>query len=411
MKKKTTLLLFLLILSIYASNINVQITAEENNFRPTSLELTPHDPISITSNSGFEVFPGSGTEEDPYLIEGYNITTTNYRSIHIIDTTKYFTIRNCYVDATWYGINIYNVAEGTCSIINNTCINNCENGFLIHYSPGSTLINNTCNNHSENGIYLYSSDGSTLINNIFKNNNWDAIALSSSDFCVVTYNLLQSNEEHGVYLRLGSDNNLIHHNTFVDNNLGGTSQACDDCTNNLWYDSATLEGNYWSDWSGIGSYSIDGEADSFDLYPLDEPTVYLSPPVITNVIHYPSTPTELDTISINATVTDDSGIYSVTLHYRINDGLWQTISMTLVSGDLYFVTIGFFAVGDTIEYYFSAIDNSVNHNLAFNDNSGFYYSFTISEVVPEFQTLSPLLPTLTFLFLVFGLVVLQRRKK
>jgi len=42
----------------------------------------------------------------------------------------------------------------------------------------------------------------------------------------------------------------------------------------LWYDSATLEGNFWSDWSGIGSYSIDGSASSEDLYPLDEPVEY-----------------------------------------------------------------------------------------------------------------------------------------
>ncbi|MCK4844372.1 MAG: hypothetical protein KAS95_01730 [Candidatus Heimdallarchaeota archaeon] len=76
MKKKTALLLFLLILSIYTLNIKSQITAEENDYQPTSLELTPHDPIEITSDSDFEVFLGTGTAEDPYIIEGYNITTT-----------------------------------------------------------------------------------------------------------------------------------------------------------------------------------------------------------------------------------------------------------------------------------------------------------------------------------------------
>ncbi len=93
MKKRTTLLLFLLILSIYASNINVHITAEENNYRPTSLELTPHDPIEIRYDSDFEIFPGSGTIENPYLIEGYNITTTEDYGIYISGTTKYSIIR------------------------------------------------------------------------------------------------------------------------------------------------------------------------------------------------------------------------------------------------------------------------------------------------------------------------------
>ncbi len=85
--------------------------------------------------------------------------------------------------------------------------------------------------------------------------------------------------------------------------------------------------------------------------------------------------------------------------------------MTLISGDLYSVTIGPFAVSDTIEYYVSAIDNSVNYNEAINDNAGLYHSFTVAEVIPEFQMFSPLLPVIAFLFFVCGLVVLQQRKK
>ncbi len=96
----------------------------------------------------------------------------------------------------------------------------------------------------------------------------------SSNFCVLSYNLLQENEGYGVYLLLWSDSNIIHHNTFIDNNLGGSSQAYDDCTDNYWYDTATLGGNFWSDWLEIGSYPIDGSASSVDLYPLDEPTIY-----------------------------------------------------------------------------------------------------------------------------------------
>ena len=136
-----------------------------------------------------------------------------------------------------------------------------------------------------------------------------------------------------------------------------------------------------------------------------------SGPSIISVVQSPSSPTGLDTVTVNATVTDASGLLSVTLHYRVNGGTWQTISMTLLSDDIYSVTFGPFAVGDNIEYYISAVDNSINYNLAIDANSGLYYSFTVVEVIPEFQIFSPLLPTLTFLFLGFGLVVLQRRKK
>ncbi len=490
MKKRTILILLTLTLSIYASNINVQITAEENDYTPTLLELTPYDPIEITSDSDFEVFPGTGTAEDPYVIEGYDITTTSTFGIYITSTTKYFIIRDCYVDASDYGIYIWNVTDGTATAINNTCNNNgydgikidssgsstvinntCSNNFrgiYLYFSGSSTVTNNTCSNNNygiylyysgsstvinntysnnfrgiyledsgsstvenntftdcgldifeytidtylsytiENnwvngkklgfytnldstiidepvygqlilvnctnvtvrdqilnnatiglslgfctystiinntcsnniiGIYLHSSDSLTIINNTCSNNNWSGIwlgvsssstvekntcnnnnmvgiylhssgsstvnnntcnnnnysiylssssgstvekntcnnnnnygiYLDSSDFCVVTYNLLQENENYGVYLESDSDNNLIHHNTFVDNNLGGTSQAYNSGTSNYWYDTSKQEGNYWSDWSGTSYYSIDGEADSVDLYPLAEP--------------------------------------------------------------------------------------------------------------------------------------------
>ena len=95
MRKKTTIVLLILILSIYALNINVQITAEENNYRTISLELTPHDPISITSDGNFTNygFLGTGTVEDPYVIEGLEIITMSSTGIFITDTTKYFVNR------------------------------------------------------------------------------------------------------------------------------------------------------------------------------------------------------------------------------------------------------------------------------------------------------------------------------
>ncbi len=478
MKKRTILILLILTLSIYATNFNAQSAVEENNYRSTSLELTPHDPIYITSDSDFNVFPGTGIEIDPYVIDGYNITTTEDYGIYITETTKYFIVCNCYVDVEEYGIYIDEVVYGTATVINNTCSNNgydgiklkysgnstvennmcnnnvddsivlwssgssnvenntcnnnnrgiylvfsgssnvanntCSNnnnyGIWLHYSGSSNVANNTftncglcisedtidaylsyivennwvngkklgfytnldsiiisepvygqlklvnctnvtvrdqilnnattglslcyctysviinitCNNNNNRGIYLWSSGSSTVANNTCSNNgmgiylcsssssivanntcnnnycegirlycsssstvanntcnnNYYGILLWSSDFCVVTYNLLQENEGYGVYLIYDSDNNLIHHNTFVDNNLEGTSQAYDDCVNNTWYDTATLEGNYWSDWSGIGSYSIDGDANSVDLYPLVEPVIVEYPQIV-----------------------------------------------------------------------------------------------------------------------------------
>ncbi len=181
------------------------------------------------------------------------------------------------------GISLYHSWSSTAT--KNTCNNNWE-GISLSSSSSATVTNNTCNNNIKCGIHLSSSDSSTIANNTCSNNNY-GIILYGSGFCVVTYNLLQGNEVYGIYLHdiyLGyyyvgyhyiySDNNLIHHNNFVDNNLGGTSQAYDSGSNNFWYDTVTQEGNYWSDWSGTGNYSIDGDESSIDLYPLDEPVEY-----------------------------------------------------------------------------------------------------------------------------------------
>ncbi len=152
-------------------------------------------------------------------------------------------------------------------LTNNICNNNSI-GIQLEISSGLTLTNNTCRNNRY-CISLVSSSNNALTKNICKNNMW-GIRLVNSDFCLLTYNLLQENEEYGIAIEDGSDNNIIHHNTFNNNNLGGTSQALDNGENNTWYDVKTKEGNYWSNWIQKEPYLIDGTSGSIDPYPLYE---------------------------------------------------------------------------------------------------------------------------------------------
>ena len=211
--------------------------------KPVSLDLTPHEPIDIRSRSGFTSFPGSGTEINPYIIEGYSIITTDFCGIRIDYTSSFFIIRNCYVDAENYGIRIYNVAEGTATIINNTCTNTLY-GITIQHSSGVTLTNNTCTN------------------------NRVGISLSSSS-CLVKNNLLQGNEHSGIHMSISSNDNIIQNNYFLDNNQFYDSQATDDGRRNKWYDAEKKAGNYWSDLGDQCTYKIEGRARSKDLYPLN----------------------------------------------------------------------------------------------------------------------------------------------
>ncbi|MBY9001784.1 MAG: right-handed parallel beta-helix repeat-containing protein, partial [Candidatus Heimdallarchaeota archaeon] len=112
----------------------------------------------------------------------------------------------------------------------------------------------------------------TIKNNTCINSNHWGIYLQSSDTCLLTYNLIQNSAEHGIYLNANSYDNVVHHNTFASNNLGGNSQGYDAGTNNIWFDTITLEGNWWSDWAGVSSYPLDGEANNNDPFP-DGPIV------------------------------------------------------------------------------------------------------------------------------------------
>lgn len=58
-------------------------------------------PISIIGDAGFSesgaVVSGSGTESDPYIIEGWVINAESSDGILIKDTGAHFLIRNCTV--------------------------------------------------------------------------------------------------------------------------------------------------------------------------------------------------------------------------------------------------------------------------------------------------------------------------
>ena len=188
----------------------------------------------------------------------------NINGIYLYSTTSVTVDNNILLNNYENGIFIRNSA-GTV-ITTNLCSNN-TNGIKIDQSPNVIVFNNTCGNNSLYGIYL---PGNDLGSPSYKTNVKEAY----SDSCLITYNQLITNTEYGIYIN--TDTNIIYNNSFIDNNLGGTSQAFDAGTGNIWYDTGTNLGNMWSDWIS-GPYAIDGAAGSFDLYPLFEIPI---PPII-----------------------------------------------------------------------------------------------------------------------------------
>ncbi|NPD88978.1 MAG: hypothetical protein HGN29_09640 [Asgard group archaeon] len=289
------------------SNLNVK---EKESF---AYSYTPHEPIDITYDAGFSFygFPGSGTEADPYIIEGYNITTTTTElprlAISITDTTKHFVIRNCYVNtnATYWGwggrgIRILYTAYGTVSILNNHITGNSDGIFLsgcagsivsnnfclgnsnaieLTSCPQSIVNNNTCNFNGE-GIEFSECSDTVVFDNTCENNYGPGIELyGEMENCLVYDNHIKGSTRFAITIQIQSSKNFIFRNTFIDNNIGGTSQAEDNGKRNKWYNPETEEGNYWSDLGEECKYSIDGYSNSKDLYPLNRAETCSNPKV------------------------------------------------------------------------------------------------------------------------------------
>ncbi|MHA2295647.1 MAG: right-handed parallel beta-helix repeat-containing protein [Candidatus Hodarchaeales archaeon] len=162
-----------------------------------------HEPITITNDVELAIVAksGSGTESDPYILEGWYITGYETSGIFIVSTTKYFIIRDCWINGgseySSNGITIENTAAGTVKIINNTCQNNGNRGINILYSANSTVANNTCKNNSGIGINILYSANSTVANNTCKDNGDSGIYISRSTSSIVTNNIFQGD---GLYI-------------------------------------------------------------------------------------------------------------------------------------------------------------------------------------------------------------------
>lgn len=252
---------------------------------PASSYFEEHDPISIESDSDFMDYAssGSGTQNDPFVIERLNITAVGLQSaaISIRYTTAYFVVKDCYILSEYIGIRCLDVAAGTGLILNNTCISTAWEGGGITAVEllNCTIEGNRCRGFSQ-GIHLNHADRCTITGNNISDSTYQGINVRYSSNNAIAYNRIENSSEHGLVFVGTSSFNTVFQNVFADNGRADTytidgersgnltSQGYDEGSNNLWYDEERGMGNWWSDYSGSGNYAIDGPASAMDLYPM-----------------------------------------------------------------------------------------------------------------------------------------------
>jgi len=233
-------------------------------------DLQDRNPIVITSDYEFTakngVVAGSGTVDDPYIIEGWQIDAGYHDyGIRIDRTSRYFVIRN---------VEISGAAKAAIflSYVRNALVQDCKLtgnwiGITLNFASYNRVSGCTLASNAE-GLHLRFSRDNQVLSNAIYGNDYAAIWLYASNTNEIVGNFLA--ESHmGVYLDLGSEGNLLYKNTFLDN----VHNAHSDQPNQWDYEG---EGNYWfnyvgidADENGIGDspYVIASDSDQ-DNFPL-----------------------------------------------------------------------------------------------------------------------------------------------
>ena len=194
---------------------------------PTPPHLTSHSPIEIDGDVNFweiaqlEGWPGDGSPENPFIINGLSIFNDGGHLISISNTRVSFTISNCNLTGGCYnslydgtGIYLENVTNG--EIVNNICNKNSP-GIVLYGSSSNTVVNNTCTDNIFGGINLEHSDSNIVANNTCS--NWGGICLFDSDYNIARYNTLY-NTLTGLRIH-GSDFNTLANNNCSNNGNDG----------------------------------------------------------------------------------------------------------------------------------------------------------------------------------------------
>ena len=202
---------------------------------------------------------------DSVIVDNCNFNYNFAGSVYL-DGTMNCTISNTLCSHTQSKSGIY--AGGAIdTVIKNCTVSNNDYGIQFVSSTNFSIIESTMNQNAYFNARLFEGAAGNIRYNAFTNCGSVGLQLLNIDYVNISHNLFEGNANYALYLDSNSMFNWIHHNAFISNNLGGTSQAYDNTADlNMWDDPWNMEGNYWDDWVS-GNYTIDGLGQANDSYP------------------------------------------------------------------------------------------------------------------------------------------------
>ena len=200
--------------ALYARE-SFQIVETDMDFQ---LSYTNRGPITILSDSDFSSygFPGTGDENSPYRIEGYNITDSNFELIIVENTEAFFVIQNNYLDSITSSLDaiyIRNAANGL--VFNNSVVNNRHGIFVDQGCQSMEIRENIVWNSSQSGIRLNDSTDVRIDGNEVFRNTYNGIWANSSTNLEIWNNTVYD-DEIGMWL-MNTNSSQIIANLFFGN--------------------------------------------------------------------------------------------------------------------------------------------------------------------------------------------------
>ncbi|MFQ5981207.1 MAG: nitrous oxide reductase family maturation protein NosD [Candidatus Heimdallarchaeota archaeon] len=211
------------------SNLNLNLSQSTSNITPkqsslqsiSSPHFTAHDPIAITVDSDFEEqgFPGAGTKDDPYRIEGFNITSTNgstsdpHALISIKNTSAHFLVAENFLNGLTkievrrfepelnpnvsVGIKVIYANNG--KIRENQITSTAKYGILIEESTNVSVEENTLW-LLKDAIGIVTATNNQIIGNDISDTKYDAVRLRGASYNNIRGNTLNNIKYSGVKL-------------------------------------------------------------------------------------------------------------------------------------------------------------------------------------------------------------------
>jgi parallel beta-helix repeat protein len=193
-----------------------------------------------------------------------NITASNFSSCAYGASIRYLTnttfMRNSFCGNN-YGV--YALTVENCSYLNCEFHSNTQYGIWHYTTTDLTIRGSRFHENGGYGAHIRSSNRGEVYSTSFEGNGADGLSLFGADRFLIINNNFTENTAIGLSLDYSSDYNTVYNNTFIDNT--GSNAYSYQSTND--FDDGVSIGNYWSDYIGPGTYTVDGYGGAVDNYP------------------------------------------------------------------------------------------------------------------------------------------------